>query len=324
MDVAPFSSSSSLFSSHSCLVAHSVFCIPALGETKGKATTIREQDLSSLRRWSRSAVRETSFNSLFPPLPPFTTLSTTRCCWLGAQVLSCRSERARFLSVAISLIDKPLDFFFCPIFFSGSPVDLVHVRTTSLAPLSQFISYFLITHSRCTLLDGQSSIHRYHSPQSHTCSHATLSTSSMIRCLSTSPRPQERYNDRTNRFLTNTARIHATEQARSIRRVSRQLTRRRNFVVSCSLRSVFGRGDCLALAPLRGAVVLPGAHSSSGLEKKWSTEGGMVMARRGRTGLAPVVSTVRCFDTSIYSVFIVTAHAVSYPFSFCNSKASRC
>lgn len=46
------------------------FCIPALGETKGDARqTILEQDLSSLQRWSHSAVRETTFKTSSPPFP---------------------------------------------------------------------------------------------------------------------------------------------------------------------------------------------------------------------------------------------------------------
>lgn len=51
-------------------------------------------------------------------------------------ILSIRA-RAVIIDRGISLIDKPLDFFFpAPIFLPESPVDLVDVRTTPLAPLS--------------------------------------------------------------------------------------------------------------------------------------------------------------------------------------------
>jgi len=175
------------------------FFVFLLGETKGEARqTILEQDSSSLRRWSHSAVRKTTFKISPSPFPP----PPLRCQRLDVAGRLLKSylvdPRAHaIIGRTILLIDKPADFF-PPRSFRHIPSGSSSHSHNLPCPLSPFPVHFYFYHHSLTS-------HPSRLPFS-TITHSLPSrdsTSSVIGCLPTLLQPQERYNDRTNRFLTN-------------------------------------------------------------------------------------------------------------------------
>jgi hypothetical protein len=176
-----------------CIFCNFVFLLWA--KLRERRQTILAQDLSSLQRWSHNAVRETTFK--VPPFtpPPLLHYAVNDSMLLGGCSSLISQIRARSVIIgAILLIDKPSTSFL-PHFFSDLRYPQRILRSHNL-PYAHFpvLSHFLSTHSCYTLLGGQSSIHRYQSALSHTC----YPTSSVIGCMPTLLRPQERYNDRPN------------------------------------------------------------------------------------------------------------------------------